>query len=446
MFEGFKVLFVEDDPPVRASLTQTLELAGLDVCACASAEAALPHIQAGAQLIVATDVRLPGMDGLALLDHVVATDPDIPVVLVTAHGDVAMAVRAMRSGAYDFLEKPFAPERFVDTVVRALEKRMLRVAVDELRGQLQRRSGMAAVLLGESVAMQQVRRQILNLADTSADVMILGETGTGKELVARCLHDQSSRRDRNFVAINCGGLPESLFESELFGHEPGAFTSAGKRRIGKIEHANGGTLLLDEIETMPVALQIKLLRVLQERKVERLGSNDELPVNVRVIAATKADLRGLSEQQLFRGDLFYRLNVATLALPALRERREDIPLLFEHFVALASTRYERPVPELSSQRLRELMAYDWPGNVREIRNAADRFVLAIGGTEGAAESATEPAASLAQQMDQVEKALIEQALQRCQGRIPAAMELLGTAKKTLYDKLHRHGIDLQRFR
>lgn len=446
MFEGFKVLFVEDDPPVRASLTQTLELAGLDVCACASAEAALPHIQAGAQLIVATDVRLPGMDGLALLDHVVATDPDIPVVLVTAHGDVAMAVRAMRSGAYDFLEKPFAPERFVDTVVRALEKRMLRVAVDTLRGQLQRRSGMAAVLLGESAAMQQVRRQILNLADTSADVMILGETGTGKELVARCLHDQSNRRDRNFVAINCGGLPESLFESELFGHEPGAFTSAGKRRIGKIEHANGGTLLLDEIETMPVALQIKLLRVLQERKVERLGSNDELPVNVRVIAATKADLRGLSEQQQFRGDLFYRLNVATLALPALRERREDIPLLFEHFVALASTRYERPAPELSAQRLRELMAYDWPGNVREIRNAADRFVLAIDGSEGAGEPSIEPAASLAQQMDQVEKALIEQALQRCQGRIPAAMELLGTAKKTLYDKLHRHGIDLQRFR
>ena len=446
MFEGFKVLFVEDDPPVRASLTQTLELAGLEVCACASAEAALPHIQAGAQLIVATDVRLPGMDGLALLDHVIATDPDIPVVLVTAHGDVAMAVRAMRGGAYDFLEKPFAPERFVDTIVRALEKRMLRVAVDELRGQLQRRSGMAAVLLGESAAMQQVRRQILNLADTSADVMILGETGTGKELVARCLHDQSSRRDRNFVAINCGGLPESLFESELFGHEPGAFTSAGKRRIGKIEHANGGTLLLDEIESMPVALQIKLLRVLQERKVERLGSNEELPINVRVIAATKADLRGLSEQQQFRGDLFYRLNVATLALPALRERREDIPLLFEHFVALASTRYERLAPDLSAQRLRELMAYDWPGNVREIRNAADRFVLAIGGSEGVSETSAEPAASLAQQMDQVEKALIEQALQRCQGRIPAAMELLGTAKKTLYDKLHRHGIDLQRFR
>ncbi len=448
MFEGFKVLFVEDDPPVRASLTQTLELAGLEVLACSSAEEALPHIQAGAQLVVATDVRLPGMDGLALLDHVMATDSSIPVVLVTAHGDVAMAVRAMRTGAYDFIEKPFAPERFVDALTRALDKRVLRVAVDELRGQLQRRSGMAAVLLGNSAAMQNVRRQVLNLADTSADVMILGETGTGKELVARCLHDQSARRDRNFVAINCGGLPEALFESELFGHEPGAFTSSAKRRIGKIEHANGGTLLLDEIETMPMVLQIKMLRVLQERRVERLGSNDELPINVRVIAATKADLRSLSEQQKFRGDLYYRLNVATLQLPPLRERREDIALLFEHFVAQASSRYGREAPELTPQRLRELLAHDWPGNVREVRNAADRFVLDIVSSEGSSLGNTAPAnsSSLAQQMDQVEKALIEQALGRCQGRVPLAMEMLGCAKKTLYDKLHRHGIELDRFR
>jgi len=287
---------------------------------------------------------------------------------------------------------------------------------------------------------------VLNLADTSADVMILGETGTGKELVARCLHDESRRRDRNFVAINCGGLPEALFESELFGHEPGAFTSSLKRRIGKLEHANGGTLLLDEIETMPMGLQIKLLRVLQERRVERLGSNEELPINLRVIAATKADLKSLSEQQKFRGDLYYRLNVATLSLPPLRERREDIPLLFEHFVGQACVRYERSAPELSPQRLRELMAHDWPGNVREVRNAADRFVLDILGQEGADESQTTAATTLAQQMDQVERALIEQALRRCQGRVPAAMEMLGTAKKTLYDKLHRHGIDLERFR
>jgi DNA-binding NtrC family response regulator len=445
MFEGFKVLFVEDDPPVRTSLTQTLELAGLEVCPCGSAEEALPHIVAGAQLIVITDVRLPGMDGLALLDHVIATDPGIPVVVVTAHGDVAMAVRAMRTGAYDFIEKPFAPERFVDTAVRALDKRVLRVALDNLREQLQKRSGIEAVLLGNSPVMEDLRRKILKLADTSADVMILGETGTGKELVARCLHDHSHRRDRNFVAINCGGLPETLFESELFGHEPGAFTSAAKRRIGKIEHANGGTLMLDEIESMPMLLQIKLLRILQERKIERLGSNEEVPVNLRVVAATKSDLKALSEQQKFRGDLYYRLNVAVLELPPLRERRADIPLLFEHFVAQASQRYGMAPPEMTPQHLRELMAHDWPGNVREIRNAADRFVLEIGGVDGADAEAAGPT-SLARQMDVVEKALIEQALQRCGGRMQEVMQQLGIAKKTLYDKLHRHSINPDDYR
>jgi DNA-binding NtrC family response regulator len=444
MFEGFKVLFVEDDPPVRASLAQTLELAGLEVCACASAEDALPHIAAGAQLIVVTDVRLPGMDGLSLLDHVTATDAGIPVVLITAHGDVSMAVRAMRAGAYDFIEKPFAPERFVDTVMRALDKRVLRVALDDLRAQLHKRNGIESVLLGNSSVMQALRRKIARLADTSADVMILGETGTGKELVARCLHDHSNRRDRNFVAINCGGLPETLFESELLGHEPGAFTSAAKRRIGKIEHANGGTLLLDEIETMPIQMQIKLLRILQERKVERLGSNEEVPVNVRVVAATKSDLRVLSDEGKFRGDLYYRLNVAVLELPPLRERREDVQLLFEHFAAQASARYGLAPPELTPEKLRELMAHDWPGNVREIRNAADRFVLEIG--ELTTPTAGVAPASLAQQMDKVEKALIEQALRNHQGRMPRVMESLGIAKKTLYDKLHRHGIDAERFR
>ncbi|MFN4116902.1 MAG: sigma-54-dependent transcriptional regulator, partial [Inhella sp.] len=366
-------------------------------------------------------------------------------VLVTGHGDVAMAVRAMRSGAYDFIEKPFAPERFVDTVQRAIEKRLLRAKVDELREQLEARSGIEAVLLGQSAVMQQLRARVLRLAATNADVMVLGETGTGKELVARCLHDHSKRRDRHFVAINCGGLPESLFESELLGHESGAFTSAAKRRIGKLEHANGGTLLLDEIETMPIALQIKLLRVLQERKLERLGSNDEVKLDVRVVAATKADLLALSDEGKFRADLYYRLNVAVLELPPLRERREDIPLLFEHFCAQAAERYGAERPELQPAKLRELMAHDWPGNVREMRNAADRHVL-----EGGAElpGVIKPAEgiTLAQQIEQIEKALIEQALARQGGNVQRVIESLGVPKKTLYDKLHRHGIQLERFR
>ncbi|MDE2368290.1 MAG: sigma-54-dependent Fis family transcriptional regulator [Burkholderiales bacterium] len=446
MFEGYKVLFIEDDPPVRTSLVQTLELAGIEVQAFGSAEAALPHIGAGAPVVVITDVRLPEMDGLALLDRVHAIDAGIPVIVVTAHGDISMAVRAMRAGAYDFIEKPFGPERFVDTARRALDKRVLRETVENLRAQLAQRSGIESVLLGQSATMQEVRRMILRLAATSADVMIHGETGTGKEVVARCLHDHSERRDRHFVAINCGGLPEALFESELFGHEPGAFTSAAKRRIGKIEHANGGTLLLDEIESMPMGMQIKLLRILQERKIERLGSNAEVPVNVRVVAATKYDLLALAEERKFRADLYYRLNVAVLRLPPLRDRREDIPLLFEHFLGLAGTRYGLPVPEVTPGHLRELMAHAWPGNVREIRNAADRYVLEQGGEGPVTPPAAAAAASLAQQMELVEKALIEQALRRCQGRMPEVMQTLGIAKKTLYDKLHRHAIDPERFR
>ena len=447
MFEGFEVLYVEDDPQVRESLVQTLELAGLNVRAFERAEELLAAFVPGLPAVVVSDVRLPGMDGVTLLERLQALDGSLPVVLVTGHGDVPLAVRAMQLGAYDFLEKPFAPERFLDTVQRAIEKRMLRSAVDDLRAQLQAKSGIAAVLLGQSAVMEQLRQRILRLAGTSADVMILGETGTGKELVARCLHDHSKRCDRHFVAINCGGLPETLFESELLGHESGAFTSASRRRIGKLEHANGGTLLLDEIETMPIGMQIKLLRVLQERKLERLGSNDEVRLDVRVVAATKADLLKLSDSGAFRADLYYRLNVAVLELPPLRQRREDVPLLFQHFMAQAAERYGLEAPDLSPAKLGELMAHDWPGNVREVRNAADRHVLE-GGMELPLADALERAAppSLAQQVDLVEKALIEQALARHGGNVQRVIETLAVPKKTLYDKLHRHGIALERFR
>jgi two-component system C4-dicarboxylate transport response regulator DctD len=446
MHEGFKVIFVEDDPAVRDSLTQTLELAGFDVSAVGTAEQAAAMVVPGAQAVVVTDVRLPGMDGLSLLDQVVSSDPHLPVILITGHGEVSMAVGAMRKGAYDFIEKPFAPERLVDTVVRAVEKRVLRSAVDDLRRQLQQRSGIAASLLGQSVAMQRLRERIQKLASTSADVMILGETGTGKELVARCLHDHSSRCDRNYVAINCGGLPESMFESELFGHEAGAFTSAARRRIGKIEHANGGTLLFDEIESMPMLMQTKLLRVIQERRLERLGSNAEVKLDLRIVAATKCDLLELSNRQAFRADLYYRLNVAVLRLPPLRERREDIPLLFQHFIVQAESRYGCAAPEITPGHLRQLMAHDWPGNVREVRNAADRFVLSLGGPQSVDDVAEDAHSPLTDQMDRIERALIEQALRRGEGRVSRAMELLGTAKKTFYDKVHKHGISLDEFR
>ncbi|GAB2869916.1 sigma-54 dependent transcriptional regulator [Pseudoduganella ginsengisoli] len=444
MFEGYKIIFVEDDPAVRSSVAETLDLAGFAVEPYESAERAMPAIEAGLPGIVITDVRLPGIDGFGLLQHVCATDATIPVILVTGHGDISMAVEAMRHGAYDFIEKPFAMERLVEVATRAVEKRALRIEVDTLRRKLTETCGIDAMLVGESAAIRLLRQQILSLADTPADVLVFGETGTGKEVVARCLHEHSNRRRANFVAINCGGMPETLFESEIFGHEAGAFTNASKRRVGKIEHAHGGTLLLDEIESMPMNFQVKLLRALQERKIERLGSNELVPIDFRIVAATKYDLKELSDQQKFRADLYYRLNVAVLKLPPLRERREDIPLLFEHFLQQAARRYGRDTPALPGDYIRKLMAHDWPGNVRELRNAADRFVLGLPDGEGL--GTTGPTLTLAQQMDMVEKTLIEQALKLHHGRPLMVCDTLGIAKKTLYDKLHRHGIVIDDFR
>lgn len=445
MFDGLKVALVDDDPAVRSSLAQTLELAGFEVQVFDAAEPALAALAEGFEGVLVSDVRLPRMDGLQLLQRALAHDTSLPVILITAHGDVSMAVTAMRAGAYDFIEKPFAPERLVEVTTRALEKRSLSAEVQTLRRQLAGQRGIESTLLGRSPAMQTLRRQVQQLAETDADVMLVGETGTGKELVARCLHEHSARRERHFVAINCGGLPETLLESELFGHEVGAFTSASKRRVGKVEHAQGGTLLLDEIESMPMGFQVKLLRVLQERRLERLGSNDEIDVDLRVVAATKADLREMSERGQFRADLYYRLNVALLRLPPLRERREDVPLLFDHFLLQASARHGRRPPPPSPSLLQQLMSHDWPGNVRELRNAAERYVLGLGADQLIAAPAEAPI-GLARQMDQVEKVLIEQALRQHRGNVSATCEALGIGRKTLYDKLTRHGIQPDDFR
>ena len=445
MFDGFKVALIDDDPAVRRSLVQTLELAGFEVEAYGSAEQALEGLAPGFAGVVVTDVRLQRMDGMELLARAMQLDRTLPVILITAHGDVGLAVQAMRAGAYDFLEKPFAPDRLVDITRRAMEKRALSAEVQSLRLQLANRPGIERALIGRSASMRTLQQQVQRLAATSADVMIIGETGTGKELVARCLHDFSPRRERHFVAINCGGLPEALLESELFGHEMGAFTTAAKKRVGKFEHANGGTLLLDEIESMPMSFQVKLLRVLQERCIERLGSNDEIPIDVRVVAATKADLRVLSEEQKFRSDLYYRLNVAVLRLPPLRERREDVPLLFEHFVAQAAARHGREAEPLSEAMSHDLMAHDWPGNVRELRNAAERFVLGLADERLLTTEESAPL-TLAQQMDQVERVLIERALKRHHGRMNLTCEALGIARKTLYDKIARLHIDVEGYR
>jgi DNA-binding NtrC family response regulator len=441
MSQDFSILIVEDDPHVRLGCMQAMQLAGLAVDGVASAEEALPRITDGSVGVVVTDMRLPKADGLSLLRLCQQHDATLPVIMITGHGDVSLAVDAMRSGAYDFITKPFASERLVDVVRRALEKRLLSREVATLRQQLAQRSGIEGKLIGHSSAMRAVRKLVLDVAESPVDILIRGETGCGKELVAQALHDFSHRRDAPFVALNCGGMPDNLLDSELFGHEAGAFTGAQKRRIGKIEHAQGGTLFLDEVESMPMGMQIKLLRVLQERKLERLGSNQAIGIDCRIVAASKDDLLARAQDKSFRADLYYRLNVVTIELPPLRERREDIPMLMAHFMLLAAQRFNRPQPELSGAQLSALMAHGWPGNVRELRNVADCLVLGVrnavldgDATAGGGEL------SLSESVDRFERGLIAAELQRHAGNVARCAEALKMAKTTLHDKIKRLGL------
>ena len=447
------VFLIDDEKHIRVASTQMLELAGYDVRAFASAADALPLLGPEWSGVVISDIKMPDMDGLAFLERALRVDRDLPVILVTGHGDISMAVSAIRDGAYDFLEKPFGSEHLLDVVKRAMEKRVLTLENRALRRELESQGSGATRLVGNTQRMHRLRGLIAQIADTDADVLLLGETGTGKEQVARSLHEQSGRRTRHFVAVNCGALPESMIESELFGHEAGAFTGAQKRRIGKFEHANGGTLFLDEIENMPMALQTRLLRALQERSIERLGSNEEIQLDLRVVAATKIDLKQAAEEGTFREDLYYRLNVVTLEIPPLRERRDDIPLLFQHFLLLGAKRYQREPVLPTTAQLQRLASHDWPGNVRELRNCAERFLLLgeCAPQQGGAE--TDPAGvedadahGLPEQVERFERALIEQALTRHKGNIKETMETLGLPRKTLYDKMRKHGLDRQTYR
>ncbi|MFP4827635.1 MULTISPECIES: sigma-54-dependent transcriptional regulator [Paraburkholderia] len=436
-----RVLYVEDDELVRRAGVQSLQLAGFDAAGFANAESALPLVDADFAGVVVSDIRLPGMSGLDLLAQCHERAPEVPIILVTGHGDISMAVQAMRDGAYDFIEKPFASERLIETVRRALERRLLVLENLALRRELAGHDALAPRIIGKSPAIEQVRKLIANVAPTDASVLINGDTGAGKELIARSLHELSPRHDKPFVAVNCGALPEPMFESEMFGYEAGAFTGAAKRRIGKLEHASGGTLFLDEIESMPLSLQVKLLRVLQDGVLERLGSNQPVRADLRVVAAAKGDMSEHVAAGTFRRDLLYRLNVVTIALPPLAERREDIVPLFEHFLLDAAVRYQRPAPLLTERDRMRLAQRDWPGNVRELRNAADRRVLGIPDDLSAVAAAGEDdALPLKERVEQYERALIADALQQSNGAVAQAAERLQMAKATLYEKIRRYGL------
>ena len=433
------VALIDDDRDLRRATAQTLELAGFAVSAFADARSALDALSADFPGPVVSDIRMPGIDGLQLFAMLKERDADLPVILMTGHGDIPMAVQALQNGAYDFIAKPFPADRLVQSVRRASEKRRLVMENRALR-QAAETAQDGLPLIGQTPAMENLRSILRHIADTDVDVLVAGETGSGKEVAAQTLHQWSRRRRGHFVALNCGALPETVIESELFGHEAGAFTGAQKKRIGRIEHASGGTLFLDEIESMPAATQVKMLRVLEMREITPLGVNEVRPVDLRVVAAAKIDLGDPAVRGDFREDLYYRLNVVTISIPPLRERRDDIPLLFLHFATRAATRFKREVPDISPTVRRHLMTHAWPGNVRELSHFADRVVLGLESGNAPADPSETTAGTLPERLERYEAQIIRDALAANDGDVRRTIEALGIPRKTFYDKLQRHGI------
>ncbi|GAA4778029.1 sigma-54 dependent transcriptional regulator [Stakelama sediminis] len=435
------IFFVDDNAELREANVQALDLEGLPARAFADAQSALNAIDIDFPGIVVTDVRMPGMDGLEFFGRVREIDPEIPVILITGHADVPMAIGAMRNGAFEFLTKPFAADHLAAAARRALKTRRLVVENRQLRQTVDHTD---SPLIGESPQMVRLRETIGQLARADLDVLIEGETGTGKELVAILLHRQGRRRGRPFVAVNCGALPEAIAEAELFGHEQGAVPHGRLERKGHIERSGGGTLFLDEIDSMSPAVQAKMLRVLEEREVMPLGAGAPTSIDLRVVAAAKGDSMALVESGRLREDLFYRLNVTRLRIPPLRERREDIPLLFAHFVEAAIEQTGQESFEMTDAIRRYLIEHDWPGNVRELRNFAFNAVLGLWAEGGMDQESTE--LSLADRVERFEASLIRETLDHSDGDIRTVMAALKLPRKTLYDKMRRHGIDPDAYR
>lgn len=439
-----RVAFIDDEAEIRRATAQSLSLAGLEAILFDSGEAALAAIGSDFDGVVISDIRMPGIDGLELFRRLSERDPDLPVILISGHSDIATAVAAVQRGAYDFLAKPFQPDRLIATAKRALEKRQLVLENRRLRAQ----SGAlleAGPLLGNSPAIDQLRRTIKQIAQLDVDVLIEGETGTGKSLIASMLHDLSQRRARPMVTLDCGALPDVLVESELFGHVSGAFAGAHHLRTGRIEQANRSTLFLDEVETMPATVQQKLQRALETRQITPMGGDVPRALDFRTVTASKVDLAARAQQGQFSASLFYRLNGITLRVPPLRERRDDIPMLFMVFIGRAAARLKRTEPVLTPAIWRRLKDHDWPGNVRELQQFAETVVLGLDDS-GQQNLQTGAAIDLKSQMALYEAALIENALTVAQGDVRSVIATLDLPRKTFYDKVKRLGIDLARFK
>jgi DNA-binding NtrC family response regulator len=438
-----RILIVDDDPVVRDSLGKWFESEDYETTTAASAREALDLIRDRRWDIALLDIKMPGIDGIELQAKLREIDPDMPVIIMTGYASVDTAVQAMKNGAYDYITKPFDPDEFVLLVNRAIEHRSAKREIVRLKENLQEIFP-TTELIGQGAAMKRVFELVETVAPTDATVLITGESGTGKEIVARAIHAASPRRFMPMVAIHCGALTETLLESELFGHERGAFTGANYRKKGKFEIADGGTVFLDEIGDITLKTQTDLLRVLQEKEIVRVGGNQTVHVDFRCIAATNRNLQGMVQEGTFRPDLFYRLNVFCIDLPALRERPEDIPLLVDHFCTKYATAMNRPVPRISSEALNLLLDYGWPGNVRELENAIERALLI------SRESEIQPAAfpfqlRPAQQetgrtLEQVERAHIEKVLGETGWNLSRTARLLDIDRTTLYNKIKRYGL------
>jgi two-component system response regulator HydG len=447
--ETFTILVVDDDRSNLDSVRMVLEKEGYRVLGAGSGREALEVLRRERVHLMLTDFMMPGMDGLELLKAARQVVPETDVVIMTAYGTIEKAVEAMRLGAEDFLTKPLKRFLILRTVTRVLERQRLLVENESLRKQLEEVTRDREII-GASGEIRRLMNLVAQVAPSSARVLILGESGTGKELFARALHFKSERRNGPFVAINCAAIPESLIESELFGHEKGAFTGADRRKEGRFKQADGGTLFLDEIGEMPLGLQTKLLRVIQEMEFHRVGGTEPVKVDVRVLASTNRKLPEEVAAGRFREDLYYRLSVISLEIPALRDRREDVPLLAQHFLAKFARANGKPVKGLTREALDRLMAYHWPGNVRELENVMERAVILCSGEavdvaelpeQLAAQPRSEPwiRIPIGTPLDQVERRLIEETLKWTGGDKKLAASVLNTSLRTLYRRLEEYG-------
>jgi two-component system nitrogen regulation response regulator NtrX len=439
-----RILVVDDEPSILLEIAGALKR-HYDVLTATNAEDAERILAEERVDLLMTDLRLPGKDGLALLEAAKAAIPDLPVVLLSGHGTIEEAVKAIRLGAADFLEKPFGPERLQVTAERALELRALRRENERLR----ERVGGADEMIGKSKSMEQIRAEIAKVAKTDAKVLVTGESGSGKELVARAIHRLSGRARGSFEKMNCAALPKDLVESELFGYEKGAFTGAAQMKRGRLEASDGGTLFLDEVGDMSLETQAKFLRAIETGEIERLGATKTISVDARVVSATNKDLASEIQSGKFREDLFYRLNVVPIHLPPLRARRDDVPLLVEHFMARFSVEHGRPRRVVTPGAMEKLSAYSWPGNIRELKNLIERLLIMTDGESiGVAEveevlppDADEgPPSEIKQARDRAERDTILSTLRQCDWNVSEAARRLGMDRGYLHRKIKRYGL------